>query len=134
MFLVRAAAKLFSSFKGPRLGLFYFGVMIMGIMNFFSHAAEKQLAVQMVERLVRDLPPSLIELKTAKMSVNRVTRLLERTYQTAMDHQQDNRMGFVKRAVLANAFKWGLTERGYPQSFVDVAVEGLVMALAKKRA
>lgn len=105
----------------------------MSILDFFSSAKEAKLASDMVDKLVIDLPPALMQSQNTKFSVNRVTRLLERSYQLALKHASENRMGFVKRAILANKLKWGLLERGYPSAFADVAVEGLVMALAKKK-
>lgn len=106
----------------------------MNAMSRFSFAAEKALARELTQRLVKEVPPGLIENKRKLLSVNKVTRLLETSFQTATDFQLENKLGFIGRAALANAFKWELKESGYPDDFVEVATEGLVVALAKAKA
>jgi hypothetical protein len=102
--------------------------------KFFSTAAEKRLAGELVERLAKDVPPAQMTADMRKLSVNRITRMLERTYQAAAAHKREHGLGVVKRAVLANTFKWGLKERGYPDEFVEMATEGLVVELSKSAA
>lgn len=103
----------------------------MGIFNFFSASAEKELARGLVSQLVKDLPPILMKDKRQILSVNKITRLLEKTYAAAARHQQAHRLGMVKRAILANHFKWELKNKDYPDDFVNIATEGLVMELTK---
>lgn len=67
------------------------------------------------------------------MSVNKITRHLERVYAAAIDFKDEEHIGFVGRAVMANAFKWGLKEARYSDEFVDMATEGLVVALSKAK-
>jgi hypothetical protein len=67
------------------------------------------------------------------LSVNKITRLLERTYALAADHRRKNRIGLLGQAVLANNFKWELKNAGYTEEFIDVATEGLVIELSKAR-
>lgn len=97
----------------------------------FSTRAEKALAQSLVDKLTTSLPPDLIENKRKILSINRVTRQLEQIYDLARQHQKEYRLGFIKRAVLANTFKWALQEKGYPQDFIDLATEGLVVELTK---
>lgn len=99
----------------------------------FDYSAEKMLACDLAVSLQKDLPPSLMEKQRKVLSVNKVTRLLEKTYQIAQKHQTRQKMGFIKRAVLANSFKWELKNLGYPEDFIDMVTEGLVMELTKKK-
>jgi len=103
----------------------------MNILNMLSAAREKAFARDLVQRLTRELPPSLMEKRRTVLSVNKVTRLLERTYQAAGTYQMEHRLGFFKRAMLANAFKWELRGQAYPDDFIDLATEGLVVELSK---
>lgn len=103
----------------------------MSLSTFFSSASEKAFAKDMAQKLVKEIPPALMESRRKVLSVNKVTRLLERTFQMATEYQQEKRSGFVKRAMLANAFKWELKEAQYPDDFIDLATEGLVVTLSK---
>ena len=97
----------------------------------FGFAREKEFARNLVDRLTQDLPHELMESRRKVLSVNKITRLLEKTYGAAAAFQRERRSGFIRRAVLANAMRWELRERGYPQDFVDLAVEGLVVELTR---
>lgn len=103
----------------------------MSLFNFLSRAQEKAAVQSVVDQLAKDLPPAVIEAGRGKVSVNKVTRLLERTYSVLREFRDQRRLGFLGRAVVANAFKWELKERGYPVEFVDMATEGLIVALSK---
>lgn len=99
----------------------------------FSTQAEKALANRLADQLAKSLPPNMIESRRKILSVNKVTRLLEQAYQVAAEHQAQAKMGWIKRAVLANTFRWELKDRGYPADFVSMAVEGLVISLTNAR-
>jgi hypothetical protein len=99
--------------------------------GFLSAGREKAFATELAEGLVKELPPGLMDTRRGVLSVNKVTRLLERTYRSAASYQEKHRIGFIKRAVLANSFKWELKNRSYPDDFVDVATEGLVVELSR---
>jgi hypothetical protein len=96
-----------------------------------STANEKALARQLAEGVGREIPPSVMVDRSKTLSVNKITRLLERSFEQAAAYQREHRLGFYKRAVLANSLKWELKDAGYPDDFVDIAVEGLVVALSK---
>jgi hypothetical protein len=97
----------------------------------FGSAQEKAFARELVDRLAKELPPAMMASRRQVLSVNKITRLLEKTYQTVGAYQRENRVGFIKRAVLANTFKWELKNAGYPEDFVEVATEGLVIEISK---
>lgn len=109
----------------------FFFHLNMTFLSFFSSAREKTFARELVLRLVKELPPALVEDRRKVLSVNKVTRLLERTYREAKSFQQTHRLGFVKRAILANSFKWELKSSAYPDDFVDLATEGLVIEVSR---
>ena len=106
----------------------------MNLLRFFQFAQEKALAQQLADQLAKELPPKFMESGSNKLSVNKVTRSLERVYQEALGHDESRRrMGLVRRSVFANTFKWSLKEIGYSAEFCDVATEGLIIELAKAR-
>lgn len=100
-------------------------------MNIFNFSKEKAFAQALAQQLKKDIPPILMQDRRKVLSVNKITRLLERTYQVATEYQQSHNLGFIKRAVLANTFKWELKSSGYPDDFVDMATEGLVVQISK---
>lgn len=106
----------------------------MNFFNFITRAEEKAFVANQIEQLVKDLPPMLIAGGRGKVTVNKITRCLERVYSAVSDFNDERHLGFIGRAVVANAFKWGLKEASYPGEFVDMATEGLIVALSKVKA
>lgn len=104
----------------------------MGLFDFFNHDAEKALAKELAESLAKNLPPKMMEHRRQVLSANKISRLLEQAFETAKEHQSKHRLGFIKRAVLANSLKWELGEKGYPLDFINVATEGLIVELSRK--
>jgi len=98
----------------------------------WGFAAERELAQSITERLKMALPPAQMEAKRHILSVNKVTRHLEQIYDLAKTHQAQRGLGFFRRAYLANQLKWQLQEQGYPKDFVEMAIEGLLIELAKR--
>lgn len=105
----------------------------MSLLNIFTRSEEKTFVARQVEQLRKDLPPTLIAEARGKVTVNKITRCLERVYASATTFRDERRLGFMGRAVVANAFKWELKEASYPDEFVDMATEGLIVALSKAK-
>jgi hypothetical protein len=97
----------------------------------FGLSRDGEFATQLVALLVKELPPVLMSERRTVLSVNKVTRQLEKSMQAAVQYQRENRLGFIRRAFLVNGFRWGLKNSGYPDDFVNVATEGLVVELSK---
>ncbi len=107
----------------------------MNFLRIFQYGPEKLLARQLADQLTKELPPKFMEDGSNKLSVNKITRSLEKIYREALGHHEgQQRMGLLHRSVFANTFKWSLKEKGYSAEFCDVATEGLIMELAKSRA
>jgi hypothetical protein len=100
----------------------------------FAASGEKAVAQEIAAEIIADIPPSLVSEQNKTLSVNKITRLLERSYDKAAAFQREQRLGFFGRAKLANHFKWKLKDAGYSEDFVDIAVEGLVVALSRAQA
>lgn len=102
------------------------------IQQFFNHNAEKALAKELATQIVQNLSPKLMRERRQVLSSNKISRLLEQSFEIAQAYQATHKIGMIKRAVLANNFRWELKSSGYPDDFINVAVEGLIIELAKK--
>lgn len=91
-------------------------------------------AEELAKSLQRDLPPKIMENSPQSLTVNRVTAILERCYEKAAAYKAEQGLSYLGRASFANAFRWKLKEMGYPDNFVSLATEGLVMRLAGRAA
>lgn len=105
----------------------------MSLLNWFSRKNEKAAVLSAIDKLAKELPASVIIAGRGKASVNKVTRLLERTYGEIVSISGPRGFGFVGRALIANVFKWGLMDKGYPDEFVEMATEGLIVALSRNK-
>lgn len=104
----------------------------MSIFSKLSSAEEKRLAGEMAAQLVKNMSPKLMTERRHTLSASRITRLLEQVLEKARRHNEVARLGFLKRSIFANSFKWELQSSGYPSDFVNLAVEGLIVELSKK--
>jgi hypothetical protein len=103
------------------------------ISSFFCTSEDKALVRLLTLQLQKELPPALLENQKKVLSVNKISRLLEKTYQKLSEHYRPLKINFVKRAAIANQFKWELKNSGYSEDFIDVATEGLIVELMKKK-
>lgn len=106
--------------------------MMNFITRLFNYDAEKALAKDLSAQIVKNISPRLMNERRQVLSANKISRLLEQSYEIAKAYQTSHKMGMLRRAVLANSFKWELKSCGYPEDFINVATEGLVMELGKK--
>lgn len=104
----------------------------MSFLQRLSFKSEKQLAIQLVQQLVKSLPPATVRDKLHTLSANRITRVLERVLAQLTEVPQVGR-GLLGRAVLANQFRWALKDAGYSPEFIDVAVEALVVETLRRQ-
>ena len=109
----------------------------MSLFSFLDFRKEKEFAAELANFISREISPQQLRDNAHKLSINAVTRSVEKMYQRALEYQERQpRMGWVRRSVLANQLKWSLRDKGYDEGFVDMATEGLVIKLAgiRKRA
>lgn len=101
----------------------------MSIFTLFNTRAEKQLAHTLVDALASNISPTLMTERRTALSVNKITRLLEKSFETAIAHQREHAMGYFRRVVFLNSFRWELRQKNYPEDFIQTAVEGMLVAL-----
>lgn len=104
------------------------------IFSFFSRDdTGKALAQTMANMIKKNMEPAAFGKDSKLLSTNKVVRMLEGCYALAVKYKETEKIGFMKSAKLANAFKWELRQMGYPDEFVDLATEGLIMAMMNNK-
>lgn len=104
-------------------------------MSFFDRFSTKDLdafAKKLAEDIAKRYPPEMEKNKQKKISVKRVTRILEEALDKAKSFKVEKKLGVYKKARLGNNFKWELDNLGYSKEFVETATEGMVVYLTRK--
>jgi len=97
----------------------------------FNYDAEKALAKNMCEHIIQTVSPKLMTERRRVLSAKKVSLSIESSFEIAKAYQSANKPGAIRRAVLANNFKWELKSSGYPDDFIDLATEALIIELGK---
>lgn len=105
----------------------------MSLLSIFSGPDVKAFANELAESLLRDLPPKLVLGGANVISANRISTILERSYNKAAGYQAKHGIGFLRRATFANTFRWKMEELGYPKEFINVATQGLLVHLSRSK-
>lgn len=98
----------------------------------------KELAQELAKQYppTMENPPASAENATASpvlLSEKRLTRILEELYRKGEDFKSQNKLGLYKKARLANTFRWELDALGYSKKFIEIATEGMVVTVTRKR-
>ena len=104
--------------------------MFRFLTNLVNFSTENALAAEFARRIESSVSVKLMTERRQVLSAKRVSQLLEDIYESARKQQAINKRGTVKRAILANSFRWELKSKGFPEDFIRVATEGLVIALS----
>jgi hypothetical protein len=104
----------------------------MGIWTGVSSKNLDEFAKQLAASVAKRYPPALDKAKEKKVSVNRITKVLEDTFVKAVEFDREHKLGVYKRARLGNSFKWELKELGYSDKFIEVATEGLIVFVTRE--
>lgn len=105
----------------------------MSLFNMFNTEAEKMLAHSLAKDLASSISPTLMVERRTALSVNKITRLLEKSFQEAVAHKREKGMGYIRRVVFLNSFRWELRQHNYPDDFIQTAVEGMLVALSTSK-
>ena len=93
---------------------------------------DKALAGHLAAAIAAQLSAAMLRDNRKALSVNKMTRILDKTFIQATTYQTEQHMGLLRRSLFANAFQWALKEHGFPKDFVVMATEGLVVAISAK--
>lgn len=100
---------------------------------FFRNLELKTFAQELAERLVKRYSAEVDRQPDKRPSINRLTRVMEETCQRALEFQQQQRLGWLGKALLSNEFRWALKERGYTSEFVSFATEAVVVYMSRNK-
>jgi len=101
------------------------------VFGFNKRSKIKEFAKSLAGQIAKRYPPALDSQVGRRPSASRLTRITEDACQRAMEFQAQNKIGWIGKALLGNAFRWELTELGYTKEFVDFATEAIVVHLSR---
>ena len=104
-------------------------------MALFGSASGKQIdefAKTLAQELSKRYPAALDKGDERRISVKRLTAVLEDTFKRAIEFKQQHKLGVYKKARLGNTFRWELEQMGYSKKFIELATEGLIVYITRK--
>jgi hypothetical protein len=101
------------------------------LQRFWAPSGINSTAEALVRELVRRYPPSMASGEGRRLSPQAVTNILEAVIGKAVAKSQELELGVVGKARLSNNFKWALKEQGYPEAFIDLVTEALVVYMTR---
>ena len=104
----------------------------MGMLDSLRGSSANDFAKQLALDLSAHYPPSLDQSPQKRVSVNRMTRILEDAFSRAESFKNEHRLGWLGKARLGNSFRWELKELGYSSDFIEMATEGLIVYITRK--
>lgn len=99
--------------------------------KFFSPSKVDAFAKSLAQDISKRYPPAIANNPQQMVSRKRLTDILEETFAKAVKFQQENNLGWYKKAKLGNEFRWELKEIGYDEKFVEMATEGLIVYVTR---
>jgi hypothetical protein len=88
---------------------------------------------ELIAELVQSVPPNDMVERKKSLSVNKITKAVEGMCGKVSARHGEKKAGFFRRAYVANKFKWGLREKAYPDDFVEMVTEAVIVALTPKK-
>ncbi|GAB3365570.1 MULTISPECIES: hypothetical protein [Giesbergeria] len=87
----------------------------------------------LVQELLRRYPPSMASGEGRRLSPQAVTNILEQVINKAVVKATELQLGWFGKAKLANSFRWSLKDRGYPEKFIEVLTEALIVYVTRQQ-
>lgn len=100
-----------------------------------------KFAKELAQELAKQYPPAMenppatgnAAASSVLLSEGRLTRILEELYRKGENFKSQHKLGVYKKARLANTFRWELDTLGYSKKFIEIATEGMVVTVTRKR-
>ena len=143
MELFRHTGQVFSSFL-PRLKIhtserllrqpFLLRSSMLKIFNFLRVSEADAVLIAEIRKMLRnEILPQQTKEKTGLLSVNKVTRIIERATKKVLDHKNEQKMGRIRWLNLINELRWSLHEEGYSKDFVALVSEAVIAKSVVKK-
>jgi len=104
-------------------------------MALFGSVSGKQVdefAKNLAQELSKRYPSALDKGGERRISMKRLTTILEDTFNRAIEFKQQHKLGVYKKARLGNTFRWELERMGYSKNFIELATEGLIVYITRE--
>ena len=102
----------------------------MGILSGAFSPLPKTFALQIAEKIERQFPPKSEPLLAKKGAQRRLEGVLQPIMNDIVTFQKEQKLGWIGKARVGNAFRWALTDKGYSKEFVEALTEGVVRTIA----
>ncbi|TSE33861.1 hypothetical protein [Tepidimonas charontis] len=102
-------------------------------MAWWSFDTEWSLAQRIVDYIHHTLPAALLTAPAGVVSANKITRTIEHACALALQAQQGKRIGYLGKVALLYRLRARLADFGYPESFIRIATEALLVELSRRR-
>ncbi len=107
--------------------------MLGKLLSKFTGSSQIDALVEsLVNELMRRYPPAMASGEGRRLSQQAVTNILESVINKAVTKSKEWDLGVVGKAKLGNSFKWALKEKGYPDKFIDIVTEALIVYATRK--
>lgn len=101
--------------------------------SIFNFNQEKSFAKSAAADIFKRFPPQLASQPGAHQSTSRLSRIIEDVCIQAAEFKKTHKIGWLRKSILCNTFKWELTELGYKKEFVDFSTEALLVYLSREK-
>lgn len=90
--------------------------------------------VEIRKILIKEIPPERTTEKANLLSVNKVTRIIERAAKKIIEYKDKQKIGRIRWLKLINELRWSLQNAGYSKDFVSLVAEAVIAkSLLKNR-
>ena len=101
------------------------------VFKLFSPNKIDEFSKSLAQDIAKRYPPAIANNPQQMVSQKRLTDILDETFSKAAAFQQENGLGWYKKAKLGNEFRWELKEMGYDEKFIEMATEGLIVYVTR---
>ncbi|MEY4749463.1 MAG: hypothetical protein RIQ60_1677 [Pseudomonadota bacterium] len=102
--------------------------------SLFGPSRFDTLAEALSTELTRRYPPAMASGEGRKLSPKAVANIVEAVVNKAVAKSHEWHLGVIGKARLGNSMRWALKERGYPDAFVELVVEALIVYATRQAA
>lgn len=107
---------------------------MLKIFNFLRVSEADAVLIAEIRKMLRnEILPQQTKEKTGLLSVNKVTRIIERATKKVLDHKNEQKMGRIRWLNLINELRWSLHEEGYSKDFVALVSEAVIAKSVVKK-